>query len=111
MNGYTILTIIALLFLAIYAYSYGSVYLDLQAKQRNAKEHREREEAMQRLKMRKQRHREENLQKIFKRRREINKRMKELERDNILMAQKFKNTIKIEFLKNNLKDTTQQQTG
>ncbi|WP_396602210.1 hypothetical protein [Algibacter sp. R77976] len=111
MNGYITLGSIALLFLAMYVYSYGSVYLDLQAEKRTIKEINERKEAMRRLKMRKQRQREEKFQKMYNRSQEIKKRLKELERDKVLIAQKFKNNIKIELMKKNLHKPTQQQTG
>lgn len=111
MNGYITLGIIALLFLAMYAYAYGSVYLDLRAKKRTENELKQRKEALQRLKMRKQRQRDEKLLKIQRRSKEIKERLKELERDRVLMAQKFKHNVKVELMKNNLQEPPQQQAG
>ncbi|TBN02371.1 hypothetical protein EYD45_11710 [Hyunsoonleella flava] len=111
MNGYIILGIIALLFLAMYAYAYGSVYLDTRKQKRTKDEIEQRQEAMRRLKMRKQRQREEKLQSMYSRSQEIKERIKELERERALMAQKFKNNVKVELMKNNLQDPPQQQAG
>lgn len=109
MNGYIILGIIALLFLAMYAYAYGTVYFDLLMKKRTEKEFKERQEAIRRLKMQKQRQREEKFQKMYQRSKDIKERIKEVERDRVLIAQKFKN--KVDLMKNKLRDTPQQQTG
>lgn len=111
MNGYITLGIIALLFLAMYAYAYGTVYFESLSKKRTAKQIEERKEAMRRLKMRKQRQRDEKFQKMYNRSQEIKKRLKEVERDRVLIAEKFKNTVKVELMKDKLQDLPQQQTG
>ncbi|MBC3758078.1 hypothetical protein H7U19_06655 [Hyunsoonleella sp. SJ7] len=112
MTTYITLGIILLLFLAMYAYAYGSVYLESLRKERSLKQLEERQEANRRLKMSKQRQREEKLQKIRQRSREIKERIKEVERERALVAQKFKNTVKVELIKSTLQqDSTQQQAG
>lgn len=108
MNGYITIGIIALLFLAMYAYAYGSAYFESLAKKRTKKEYIERQEALRRLKMRKQRQREEKYQKIFKRSQEIKQRIKELERERVSMVQKIKDNVKVELVKNKLQDPSQQ---
>lgn len=111
MNGYIVLGVIVLFFLLMYAYAYGTVYLDLRAKKRTENQLQQRQEAMRRLKLRKQKQREEKLQKMFLRSQEIKERMKELERDRALIAQKFKNSVRVELMKNNIQEPPQQQAG
>ncbi|MGC6432102.1 MAG: hypothetical protein ACON5F_13745 [Jejuia sp.] len=111
MNGYIILGIIALLFLAMYAYAYGSVYVETLKQKRQKRRLKEHEEAVRRLKLRKQRQRDEKLLKLQKRSQEIRERIKELERDRVLLTQKLTNGVKVEFMKNTLHEPPQQQTG
>ncbi|MFD2725204.1 hypothetical protein [Hyunsoonleella rubra] len=111
MNGYITLGIIALLFVAMYVYSYGTVYMETLKEKRDKRKLHEHKEAMLRLKMRKQRQREEKYQKIYNRSQEIQKRIKEVERDRVLITQKLKDNVALELMKNKLQGATQQQTG
>ncbi|MFD1614390.1 hypothetical protein [Gelatiniphilus marinus] len=97
-NGFVILAIIALLFLSIYGYTYGTIALEKIKEKKNEKQNMRLEEIRLEERQRRQAIRDEKLRKQNKRREEIKRELKLLEEKKLNNDHQL-NTLRVEKMK------------